>query len=171
LFYEEYKKNGPVYNKFAFPMTMWFLRSRFDREMSLSDPSKTYIIDRGIIEDRTIFAQNYIENGIINNEEAKEYINTFNAYKKEFNNPDVYVYIRASVDTLMHRILERSRGMETGVERSYLEDLQRLYETNMLPKMEESGVDLVVLDTDFMAGRDVVDQVYERILNKMKINA
>jgi deoxyadenosine/deoxycytidine kinase len=84
-------------------MTMWFLKSRFEREESLTDSNKCYIIDRGIIEDRHIFAQNYIQSGILSTEEAAEYYTNFNKCNKKVGHPDVYVYVRANVHTLMQR--------------------------------------------------------------------
>lgn len=163
LFYEEYKKKGPVWNKYAFPMTMWFLQSRFEREAALTDKGKCYIVDRGIIEDRHIFAQNYIESGILNKEEAQEYLRTFNKYYKKAGNPCVYVYVRASVDTLMQRIETRARGMETGVERSYIEDLQKLYEGPLLAQINADEIDLVTIESDFMEEVAVADKVYDDV--------
>jgi deoxyadenosine/deoxycytidine kinase len=186
LFYEEYKKKGPVWNKYAFPMTMWFLKSRFEREDSLTDKKKCYIIDRGIIEDRHIFAQNYIQSGILSQEEATEYYAVFNKCNKKVGHPDVYVYVRANVDTLMQRyrflplpgfyffdvffnlahklrIETRARGMETGVERSYIEDLQKLYEGSLQTAIASTEVDFVTIESDFMEETAVADKVYKDV--------
>ena len=164
LFYDEYKKKGNGYNKYAFPMTMWFLNNRYERELSMNDTNKCYIVDRGMIEDRTIFAQNYIDGGILNSEEEAEYKKTFDAYNKKITQPDYYVYLRASTDTLMARINSRSRGMESGIERSYISDLQKLYEQNMMPKIEASGIDHSIIETDFMDEHLVVETTYDNIM-------
>ena len=164
LFYDEYKKKGNGYNKFAFPMTMWFLNSRYQRELAMDDSNKCYIVDRGMIEDRTIFAQNYIDGGILSEDETKEYKKTFESYFKKVKSPDYYVYLRASTDTLMARINSRARGMETTIERSYIEDLQKLYEFNMMPKIEESEINHSIIETDFMDSHLVVSTTYENIM-------
>jgi deoxyadenosine/deoxycytidine kinase len=42
--------------------------------------------------------------------------------------PNLVVYLRTSVDTLLERINTRGRGFEAGISRSYLERLNILYE-------------------------------------------
>ena len=130
----------------------------------MSDSQKCYIVDRGMIEDRAIFAQNYIDGGILSSDEAIEYRKTFDIYNKKVNQPDYYVYLRASTDTLMSRINIRSRGMESGIERGYIEDLQKLYEHNMMPKIEASEINHSIIETDFMDEHLVVETTYDNIM-------
>merc|ERR1712151_519738 len=143
---------------------MWFLNSRYERELSMDDSNKCYIVDRGMIEDRTIFAQNYIDGGILSQDEANEYRKTFESLNKKVKQPDYYVYLRASTDTLMARINNIARGMESTIERSYIEDLQKLYEFNMLPKIEATEINHSIIETDFMDSHLVVDTTYENIM-------
>jgi hypothetical protein len=64
---------------------------------------------------------------------------------------------------IKNRIQSRARGMETGVERSYIEDLQKLYEGNLLAQINKSEINLVTIESDFMEEVAVADKVYDDV--------
>jgi deoxyadenosine/deoxycytidine kinase len=53
--------------------------------------------------------------------------------------------------------------METGVERSYIEDLQKLYEGSLQTAIASTEVDFVTIESDFMEETAVADKVYKDV--------
>ncbi|MFB0535768.1 MAG: deoxynucleoside kinase [Anaerolineae bacterium] len=79
--------------------------------------------------------------------------------------PDLLVYLQASVPTLMERIGQRGRGMESGITADYLERLDALYAEwiegfNLCPVLTVSAD-----DPDFVTHLQIIS---ERILDKLQ---
>ena len=69
--------------------------------------------------------------------------------------PDLMIYLRASIDTLVQQISRRGRSFEQGIQREYLEQLNKHYEdwiTNYrrgpLLIIESDNLDFVNRQTD-----------------------
>src|SRR5947199_318055 len=74
----------------------------------------------------------------------------YEGLSKQGARPDLVVYLRASVDTLMARIYQRDRWFERSMERPYIERLSQVYESffdtyseSPLLKIETDDLDLV----------------------------
>lgn len=105
LFYARLQKHGMVYNKYTYPMQMTFLEGRLEREENCSEKNTCYIIDRGIVEDRYVFAQSYMNSGLMNSKEAEDYKLMFDKLYRRISKPEVFVYLRADIDILHDRYL------------------------------------------------------------------
>lgn len=166
LFYEEMKKNGPkAYNKYALPSQMVFLKVRVGREASCVNNVGTYIIDRSMFEDRFIFAENSFRNGLLNEEEFKEYCDFFEYLSNSTQPFDVSIYLRASTETLVKRVCKRGREMEDDIDPLYLETLNTLYEEKFLPYLKESGKGgkILVYDVNELESDELAQRVFEDI--------
>ena len=114
--------------RWSFNLQVYFLSNRFRSHKLISEGPGSVILDRVIYEDAEIFARNLYE---IGNMEARDYNNYVALYEvmTEFlRPPDLLIYLRANVDTLLRQISLRGRDFEQSIRREYLEQLNAHYE-------------------------------------------
>lgn len=133
---EDFYKDMPRY---AFHSQMFFLSERLEQHLKLINPGERIVQDRTIFEDANIFAKNLFVQGIMNLRDYQTYYKTFEAIVKTLRAPDLLIYLRASVETLQQRILQRGRNYEMQIPTDYLVALNKLYDewikTYSLPKI------------------------------------
>lgn len=86
------------------------------------------IQDRTIYEDVEIFAKNLHEMGLMSDRDYKNYCALFNEMVAYLQAPDLLIYLRAEVPTLVRQIQQRGRDYENTIRIEYLERLNSLYE-------------------------------------------
>lgn len=111
--------------RWAFTTQTHFLAERYRMIQSLA-PDKTGIMDRSIFGDR-IFAQMLAAEGFMDREEYLTYCAIFDAIVTFIPEPRLLIYLDCTVDTAMRRIRRRNRGLEPGIPREYLENLNDRY--------------------------------------------
>ena len=112
----------------AFPSQVFFLTRRLQAHHQLTDHPTSAIQDRTVYEDAEVFAQNLHQRGFMTDRDHATYSELYGVLKAFLPPPDLVVYLRATVDTLMSRISTRGRDYERSIEQTYLEQLNRLYE-------------------------------------------
>jgi deoxyadenosine/deoxycytidine kinase len=114
--------------RWAFHLQVFFLSKRFEihREMVSSD--EPCIQDRTIYEDKEIFATTLHRQGFMSNRDFENYTALFDAMTSYLRTPDLIVYLRAGVGTLLDRIRCRGRDCEREISGDYLEALNGAYE-------------------------------------------
>jgi len=132
--YYESVQNNPYLKDFysnmprwSFQLQVYFLSHRFRTHREIIDSKKSVIQDRSIYEDVEIFARNLY---LMNRMEGRDYRNyraLFHEMIDYLKAPDLIVYLKANVNTLIRQITSRGRAFEKGIERSYLERLNRSY--------------------------------------------
>lgn len=155
--------------KYAFQTQVFFLWDRFNKHYTLEKSCENLVADRCIYED-AIFAKVLNQRGILNDEDFyKTYMPHYKLLCEILKPPDLMIYLRASVDTLMYRIGKRSRDMEKSIERSYIEMLSNAYEewiANYPHKkliVETDGLDLTCdLNTEWFY---LVKAIHNKVLN------
>lgn len=115
-------------HRWSFHLQIYFLSHRFRYQKQIAESSESVIQDRSIYEDAEIFARNLYEIGKMDQRDYDNYIALFQVMMEYLKPPDLMIYLKASVDTLMKQIARRGRSFEQGIERSYLEQLNTLYE-------------------------------------------
>lgn len=114
--------------QYAFKAQVFFLWDRFNKHYLWEQSKKDIVADRCIYED-AIFAQVLHKRNILSDEDYNlTYLPHYKLLCNILRPPDLMIYLRASVDTLMYRIGKRQRDMEKGIERSYMEMLNESYE-------------------------------------------
>jgi len=131
--------------KWAFPLQIYFLNSRFRQMMEAKQSPITIIQDRTIYEDAHIFAKNLRENGVLSERDYQNYWGIFDSMKSMSTPPDLLIYLRASVPTLIKQISRRGRDYEQSISIKYLETLNRQYE-EWIESYHESK--LLILEND-----------------------
>ena len=114
--------------RWSFHLQIYFLANRFKCHKEIVESSESVIQDRSIYEDAEIFARNLYDIGKMTERDYTNYVSLFHVMIEYLKPPDLMIYLRANVDTLMKQISKRGRDFEQGIQRSYLETLNTLYE-------------------------------------------
>ena len=115
-------------NRWSFHLQVYFLSRRFVTHKQITSARHDVVQDRSIYEDAEIFALNLHAIGRMDDRDFANYRALFSAMSSYLRPPDLMVYLRADVDTLIRQIYQRGRSFEQGIERAYLEQLNTLYE-------------------------------------------
>ncbi|PKQ65365.1 deoxynucleoside kinase [Labilibaculum manganireducens] len=133
--YEDVDEN-PYLNDFyddmkrwSFNLQIYFLKSRFNQIMEIRKAGKNVIQDRTIYEDAMIFAPNLFDMGLMSQRDFKNYNNLFELMGSMVQAPDLLIYLRSSVPTLVNQIQKRGRDYEETIRLDYLKNLNTRYET------------------------------------------
>ena len=128
-------ENNPYLNDFykdmqrwSFNLQVYFLNSRFRQVINIRESGKKYIQDRTIYEDAYIFAPNLHSMGLMSTRDFENYMQIFNLMDEFIQCPDLLVYLRASVPTLVDQIQKRGRDYENSIRLDYLTRLNERYE-------------------------------------------
>jgi len=114
--------------RWSFHLQVYFLSKRFMLHREISDSGSSVVQDRSIYEDAEIFAVNLHAIGMMDDRDYNNYRSLYRAMTAYLKAPDLLIYLRASVPTLQRQIRLRGRDFEQGIETSYLEQLNALYE-------------------------------------------
>jgi deoxyadenosine/deoxycytidine kinase len=115
-------------SRWSFHLQIYFLANRFKCHKEIVESSESVIQDRSIYEDAEIFARNLYDIGKMTERDYTNYVSLFHVMMEYLKPPDLMIYLRANIDTLVHQISKRGRDFEQGIQRSYLETLNALYE-------------------------------------------
>lgn len=114
--------------RWSFHLQIYFLANRFKNHKQMVESNESVIQDRSIYEDAEIFARNLYEIGKMERRDYENYVSLFHVMMEYLKPPDLMIYLRSSVTTLVKQIARRGRSFEQGIQQSYLEQLNRLYE-------------------------------------------
>lgn len=114
--------------RWAFHSQIWFLTRRFLQQQGLAGRAGTVVQDRSIYEDAAVFAASLRHQGILSERDHATYARLYEAIVRELRPPDLVVYLRARVPTLLDRIAGRARPAERAIGAAYLASLERSYE-------------------------------------------
>ena len=114
--------------RWSFNLQIYFLNSRFNQILDIRNGGKSVIQDRTIYEDAYIFAPNLHAMGLMTTRDFENYFSLFNMMDKFVQAPDLMIYLRASVPTLVHQIQTRGREYEEAIRLDYLKRLNERYE-------------------------------------------
>ncbi|HRG60160.1 MAG TPA: deoxynucleoside kinase [Bacteroidia bacterium] len=114
--------------RWSFNLQIYFLNSRFNQVLEIRKSGKNVIQDRTIYEDAYIFAPNLHSMGLMTTRDFENYFTLFNLMDGFVQPPDLLIYLRASVPTLVNQIQKRGRDYENSIRLDYLKRLNERYE-------------------------------------------
>lgn len=114
--------------RWSFNLQIYFLNSRFNTIMKIREGSQTIIQDRTIYEDAHIFAPNLHAMGLMTTRDFENYQELFKSLNRFIKAPDLLVYLRGSIPTLVNNIQKRGRDYEDSIRLDYLKRLNERYE-------------------------------------------
>ncbi|MBR5853340.1 MAG: deoxynucleoside kinase [Alistipes sp.] len=146
--------------RWSFHLQLWFLGSRIQQTLTmLADGSDNVIQDRTIYEDAHIFADNLHTMGLMTSRDYETYMKMFNIEKSLLPRPDVLIYLKASVPTLISQIKMRGREYEQNIDEEYLSRLNQKY-NHWIDNIYEGRVLVVDKDVDdFVADASIIDRI------------
>ncbi|HNS17591.1 MAG TPA: deoxynucleoside kinase [Bacteroidales bacterium] len=132
--YEDVESNPYLHSfyedmqRWSFNLQIYFLNSRFRQIIRIRKGGKTVIQDRTIYEDAYIFAPNLHEMNLMTTRDYQNYRDLFELMSSFIQPPDLMIYLRASVPTLVRQIQKRGREYEAAIRLDYLKRLNERYE-------------------------------------------
>lgn len=164
-------ENNPYLNDFYTDMIRWsfnlqiyFLNSRFRQIINFQKGIRTVIQDRTIYEDAYIFAPNLHAMGLMSTRDFDNYVSLFETIKTRITPPDLLIYLRGSIPTLVDQIQKRGREYEENLRLDYLKRLNEFYET-WINKYDDGK--LLIIDIDTCNFADDKEQLGE-VVNKVQ---
>lgn len=114
--------------RWSFNLQVYFLNSRFRQIIEIRNSGKTVVQDRTIYEDAYIFAPNLHAMNLMTTRDFDNYASLFELMSTFVKPPDLMIYLRASVPTLVSQIQKRGRDYENSIRIDYLKSLNDRYE-------------------------------------------
>lgn len=114
--------------RWSFNLQIYFLNSRFRQIVTIRKSGKNIVQDRTIYEDAYIFAPNLHEMNLMADRDFDNYKSLFELMVSFIQPPDLLIYLRATVPTLVNQIQKRGREYEESIRLDYLKSLNGLYE-------------------------------------------
>ncbi len=131
--------------RWSFNLQVYFLNGRLNQLLDIQRGSETVIQDRTIYEDAHIFAPNLHDMGLMNKRDFDNYFNFFQTLRSMVEPPDLLIYLKASVPTLVGQIQKRGREYEENIRIDYLKKLNELY-NRFITNYKESAVLTIDID-------------------------
>lgn len=138
--------------RWSFNLQIYFLNSRFRQILEIRESGKNIIQDRTIYEDAHIFAPNLHAMGLMTNRDFSNYESLFNLMERLVSPPDLLIYLRSSIPTLVGQIHQRGRDYENTISIDYLSRLNERYEAWISTYTKGK---LLIIDIDNL---DIVDK-------------
>lgn len=158
-FYEDMRR-------WSFNLQIYFLSSRFQHQKEMLSKKENIIQDRTIYEDVEIFAKNLHNMNLMSDRDFKNYSDLFHQMSYYLRPPDLLIYLRAEVPTLVKQIQQRGRDYENTIRIDYLEKLNKLYED----WIDRYSHDKLIIDTDnldFVNEKEDLGKVIELVEQRL----
>ena len=151
----------------AFHSQIFFLTRRLRAHHQLIDHPTSVVQDRSVYEDAEVFACNLYRQGLINDRDYGAYRELYQVLTEFLPPPDLVIYLRASIDTLIDRISLRGRDYERQITPEYLTQLNQLYEAwiahfNLCPVLSVPSDAL-----DYVAHPGHLDLIVQKVDEKL----
>jgi len=153
--------------KWAFSSQLFFLIKRFDFLKRVNASKGITLEDRTINEDVEIFARNLHEMGYISDRDWKTYTALFKTFSDHLPQPTGFVYLKASVPTLINHVKRRGRSFENGISAEYLRRLNALYE-KWREKLDSPVLTLDCDSLDFVISKEDRKTVIRKVADFVK---
>jgi len=152
----------------SFHSQIYFLSRRLRHHRQLLDHPNSVVQDRSVYEDAEVFARNLYMQGDMDKRDYRSYRELYEVLTSFLPPPDLVVYLRAAVLTLLKRIAMRGRDYEKGISAEYLERLNQLYEQwiagfTLCPILTIPSDEL-----DFVANDAHLELITEKVLEKLQ---
>ncbi len=154
-------------SRWAFHSQVFFLSRRAQHHYDLLQRGHPVVQDRTMYEDAEIFARNLFLQGHMSERDYGVYRDLYETFVRILPPPDLVVYLRASVPTLLERIRRRGRSYEQRIAPSYLSQLNRLYD-EWASRFNVCPVLTIPADTlDFVQNAHHLEVIVNRVLEEL----
>lgn len=149
--------------RWSFNLQIYFLNSRFRQIIEIRQSGENVVQDRTIYEDAYIFAPNLHDMGLMDTRDFQNYQSLFELMISFIQPPELLIYLRATVPTLVRQIQKRGRPYEESIRLDYLKGLNERYE-NWISQYKAGKLLIIDVDhTDFASNAEDLASVIEKI--------
>ena len=132
-------------HRWSFNLQIYFLNSRFRQVIDIRKSGKNVVQDRTIYEDAKIFAPNLHDMSLMSSRDFDNYQSLFELMSSFLQPPDLLIYLKADVATLVTQIQKRGRDYENSIRLDYLKSLNDRYDS-WISSYDEGN--LLIIDVD-----------------------
>jgi len=145
--------------RWSFNLQIYFLSSRFRHQKDMLKKEISLIQDRTIYEDVEIFAKNLHQMSLMSDRDFNNYEALFHEMSYYLRPPDLLIYLRAQVPTLVRQIQQRGREYENSIRIDYLERLNNLYE-DWIGRYPHEKLIIDTDDLDFVNDKEDLGSIF-----------
>jgi deoxyadenosine/deoxycytidine kinase len=149
--------------RWSFHLQVSFLQSRLSRLLQIRQQQMNVIQDRTIYEDAQIFAPNLHAMGLLSTRDYETYRELFQTVAELIEPPDLIIYLRASIPTLVEQIQSRGRNYEDSIRLDYLKRLNERYEEWYESYTFGKKIDISVAEIDFRNNPEHLGVIINRV--------
>jgi len=149
--------------RWSFNLQVYFLNSRFRQILELRKGGKDIIQDRTIYEDSQIFAPNLHAMGLMTNRDFSNYSSLFELMENLVTPPDLLIYLRADISSLVGNIHKRGRDYENSISIDYLSRLNERYEAWISSYSKGKLLIIDVDNLDFVENQEDLGSIIDKI--------
>lgn len=149
--------------RWSFNLQIYFLNSRFRQILELRKTGEDIIQDRTIYEDAHIFAPNLHAMGLMTNRDFNNYSSLFELMENLVTPPDLLIYLRADIQTLVGQIHKRGRDYENSISIDYLSRLNERYEAWISNYNKGNLLIIDVNNLDFVDNQEDLGEIINKI--------
>ena len=149
--------------RWSFNLQVYFLNSRFRQILELRKGGKDIIQDRTIYEDSQIFAPNLHAMGLMTNRDFSNYSSLFELMENLVTPPDLLIYLRADISSLVGNIHKRGRDYENSISIDYLSRLNERYEAWISNYTKGKLLIIDVDNLDFVENQEDLGSIIDKI--------
>lgn len=153
--------------RWSFHSQMFFLSRRLQQHYLLLQRSESVIQDRSVYEDAEIFARNLYRQGHMTERDWQTYHELYSILSVLLKPPNLVLYLRASVPTLIRRIAQRGREFERSVSNEYLASLNDLYDEWAAKFVLCPVLTIDTNNLDYVQHEEHLDQIAQRIRDRL----
>ena len=150
-------------NRWSFNLQIYFLHKRYKGILDILQGDRTVIQDRTIYEDAQIFAPNLHHMGLMSDRDFRNYVELFEAMASQIQAPDLLVYLRAGIPTLVDHIEKRGRVYEGSISIDYLKRLNARYDEWIAGYTAGPKLIIQADELDFVNKREDLGIIIERV--------
>jgi len=153
--------------RWSFNLQVYFLNNRYRQILNILNGDRTVIQDRTIYEDANIFAPNLHEMGLMTQRDFENYRSLFELMTSQIQAPDLLIYLRCGIPTLVEHIHSRGRDYEGSMSLDYLKKLNQRYEQWIESYTEGNLLIIDVDDIDFKNNQEDLAHVVNLVQTKL----
>ena len=150
-------------HRWSFNLEVYFLKERFRDLIDISKSEKTIIQDRTIYEGVYVFMQNNMAMGHLTERDFETYMELFEQMMTVVRQPDLMIYLKASVPHLVGNIQKRGREYEQSIKLEYLENLNQRYDDFIYNKYKGRVMTIQKDGLDFLHEPKDLAKIIDRI--------
>ncbi|MCQ2317467.1 MAG: deoxynucleoside kinase [Bacteroidales bacterium] len=148
--------------RWSFNLQVFFLNSRLRQVLDIRKSGEDIVQDRTIYEDAYIFAANLYDMGLMETRDYENYQSLFELMTSFIQAPDLLIYLKASVPTLVRQIQKRNRDYEQSIRLDYLKALNKRYE-NWISNYDKGKLLIIESDDLELENPDDLSVVIEKV--------